>query len=103
MSGHEEDYLWVRVRELLNNLGIVGPNIPHRVDEDPGPDLPGEEGAEWCVCGRIWPCEAWQLDGLIGEAESEALASPEPAPHAWCESCGYAHPVNDPDCIDAST
>jgi hypothetical protein len=25
-----------------------------------------------------------------------------PLPYAWCESCGYAHPVNDRDCVEAT-
>lgn len=30
-----------------------------------------------------------------------ALAAEPAEPFAWCESCGYAHPIGDPDCIDA--
>jgi len=29
--------------------------------------------------------------------------TPAPAPdrrHAWCEACGYAHPINDSDCVE---
>ena len=60
--------------DLLNSLGIAGPNIRHRLEtakdradpkrseEDRTADAYLDPDDEWCVCGRIWPCEALALD-----------------------------------------
>jgi hypothetical protein len=72
------DYMWERMSDLLNLLGIAGPNIYHRIatDEDNAKVDPAVIAAtsddEWCVCGRIWPCEARQLAGLVALAEADA-------------------------------
>jgi len=65
---------------LLNSLGIAGPNMRHERQTEPDPKWDADERAlweltqdqEWCVCGRSWPCEALALADLIG---SLALAS----------------------------
>lgn len=66
--------------DLLNSLGIAGPNIRHALQVGPDPKWPAEEREvyealradpttaddEWCVCGRLWPCEALRLGELLG-------------------------------------
>jgi len=69
---------------LLNSLGIFGPNIRHDLATEPDPKLDPEVAAltadgDWCVCGRIWPCEALQLVGAI-ETDLRAARSAAPAP-----------------------
>jgi len=72
-----------RMRELLNSLGIAGPNIRHEEQVEPDPKWDRDERAVWemtkdqmwCVCGREWPCEARQLAGLVDLAEEYARAA----------------------------
>jgi hypothetical protein len=39
--------------------------------------------------------------GLDRDIVHEPIRLSGGAPHAWCQSCGYAHRIDDPDCIDA--
>ncbi len=58
---------------LLNSLGIVGPNIIHRLvtdadyaDPESGIERDGiTDDEDWCVCGRVWPCEAQRLGEVV--------------------------------------
>lgn len=67
---------------LLNSLGIAGPNIRHAIQTEPDPKWDADEravwdltqDAEWCVCGRIWPCEAMQLAAAITASEAKVAA-----------------------------
>jgi len=57
------------VLELLNSLGIAGPNIIH-AEQGMWPDGKHSyedtwDGPGWCVCRRIWPCEALQLSEAV--------------------------------------
>ena len=69
--------------DLLNSLGIAGPNIRH-AEQGMYPD--GKHSADdtwdgpgWCVCGREWPCEAKRLYDLVARDRG---ATPM--------TCGYA-------------
>ena len=92
------------IRGLLNSLGIVGPNIIH-AEQGMWPDGKHSyedtwDGPGWCVCSRIWPCEALRLgevtEGALAEIERlrgalEEIANPEfvDAPGGfYCPWCG---------------
>src|SRR5674476_364683 len=64
--------------DLLNSLGIAGPNIRHSISSRYPKPVPGlyvtfDDDRE-CVCGRVWPCEALQLAELVAlpDAHPEA-------------------------------
>lgn len=62
------------VGDLLNSLGIVGPNIRHalRLSSDKMAALDIAYIDNECVCGRIWPCEALALAQAVDRLEAEA-------------------------------
>jgi hypothetical protein len=61
-----------RLRVLMNSLGIVGPNIRHA---EWTPDLHMPEpwpGEGWCVCYRVLPCEAAEVDAILARLAEPA-------------------------------
>jgi hypothetical protein len=78
------------LRDLLNSLGVIGPNIRHMPEDRDNPkrsqedrDLDAvveqiEPGSVWCVCGRRWPCETKRLVDLI-DALGRSETTEEPA------------------------
>ena len=69
-----------RIADLLNSLGIAGPNIRHGHQAEPDPKWSHDERAvwdltkdqRWCFCGREWPCEALELATLTAALTGDA-------------------------------